>query len=321
MTELDFESAQLELLTEALRAGPGTPAWREALATLEHAPGADEYKLLYTARERLASGRRYREVRAGQGFTRKVFDAIDEEEGSRAKRLPSANLIAAASALVILSVLAVVAYFVMPLGDRTGTTELSQTYFVNTLSSSRFDGELGMEWAAFGPLGVEPRDGLRPVLKELPENFRGGGVFYTRTLAPEQPFAIEATIRVARPSDDLVVQLFVTDDADFTGESATSGHELVWLARGGEVSLVLPGGQVQAQSIRLHAARTPAEVRISVNRHEASVEMNGQKIWSGEHALDGTKGRLAGVRFLARGGEKEGAAVVESVRVLVPQKQ
>ena len=35
MTDLDFQSAQLELLTEALRAGPGTPQWRDALATLE----------------------------------------------------------------------------------------------------------------------------------------------------------------------------------------------------------------------------------------------------------------------------------------------
>src|SRR5687768_12556755 len=148
MTELDFESEQLQLLTEALRAGPGTPAWREALSTQEHAPGADEYKLVYAARERLASGRQYREVRAGQGFTRKVFDAI-EEEGSRARAVPSANLIAAVTALVILSVLAIVTYFVMPRQDKRSPAELSETYFVNTLSSSRFDGELGMEWSAF----------------------------------------------------------------------------------------------------------------------------------------------------------------------------
>src|SRR5438034_11400942 len=99
MTELDFESdPKLELLTDALRAGPGTPQWRQALSAVEHTPGADEFKALYTARERLASGRTYREVRAGPGFARKVFEAIDEQEATRGPRLPAAaNLIAAAS--------------------------------------------------------------------------------------------------------------------------------------------------------------------------------------------------------------------------------
>ena len=95
MTELDFESSQLQLLTDALRAGPGTPEWRAALETLDSAGGGDEYKLLYAARERLASGRRYREVRAGAGFTRKVFESIEEESTGTAKPLPSANIIAA----------------------------------------------------------------------------------------------------------------------------------------------------------------------------------------------------------------------------------
>src|SRR3954468_2020535 len=107
MTELDFESSQLQLITEALRAGPGSPAWREALAAIEHSPDADEFKVLYAARERLASGRTYREVRAGVGFTRKVFDAIEQEQAAgqantAAAALPSANLIAILSALVIL---------------------------------------------------------------------------------------------------------------------------------------------------------------------------------------------------------------------------
>src|SRR5439155_5586175 len=115
MTDLDFESAQLELLTEALRAGPGTPQWRDAMASIETVPGAsagaDEYKLLCAARERLASGRQYREVRAGGGFTRKVFDAIENEESvasSPSRALLSANVIAAISAAAILAILAIV---------------------------------------------------------------------------------------------------------------------------------------------------------------------------------------------------------------------
>src|SRR5215204_1027513 len=120
MTELDFESAQLELLTEALRAGPGTPQWREALATIDVTPGADEFRLLCAARERLASGSSYREVRAGPRFTRNVFDAIEHDEGAAPpKALPSANWIAALSAAVILAILGVVAYLVVPRTEAT----------------------------------------------------------------------------------------------------------------------------------------------------------------------------------------------------------
>jgi hypothetical protein len=320
MTDLDFESSQLQLLTDALRAGPGTPLWREALATLENESGADEYKLLYAARERLASGRRYREVRAGQGFTRKVFDAIDDEQSARTGAWPSANLIAAASALVILTVLAIVVWLIMPPAEKT-SSDLSQTYFVNTLSSSRFDGELGMEWAAFGSLGVEAKQGLRPILKDLGDNFRGGGVFYERSVAANQPFALEASVRVNKPSDDLAVQLFVTDDANFTGDSATSEHELVWLARSGEASVVLPGGHLQGQGTKLPIGQAPLEVRLTVNQQDAIVEMNGQKMWSGKNGLDGNKPRMVGLRFLARGaGKDRGGVVVESVRLLTPQK-
>ena len=74
MTDLDFESSQLQLLTDALRAGPGSPEWRAAMESVAAAGGteAEEYKTLYAARERLASGRQYREVRAGPAFTRSV---------------------------------------------------------------------------------------------------------------------------------------------------------------------------------------------------------------------------------------------------------
>jgi hypothetical protein len=324
MTELDFESEQLQLVTDALRAGPGTPEWRAALATLDSIPNADEYKALYNARERLASGRQYREVRAGAGFTRKVFDAIHEESSATPKSVPSANLIAAVSALVILGILALVAYIIIPgSGKSNAPQDLSQLYFVNTLSSSSFDGDLGMQWAAFGPLGVEARNGLWPSLRSLGENFRGGGVFYERSIDADQPFAIEATVRLPKPSDDLVVQVFVTDDPNFTGESATSEHELVWLARGGEASVLSPGGHVEAQGVKLPLARKSNDVRVIVNHDDAVVEMNGQKIWSGKNNLDPQKARMAGVRFLARGPghAKDPPPAVESARVVTPAKQ
>jgi hypothetical protein len=328
MTELDFESdPKLQLLTDALRAGPGTPQWRQALAAVEHSPGADEFKLLYAARERLASGRAYRQVRAGPGFARKVFEQIDEHDAARGPRLPgvpaASNLIAAASALVILLVLAIVVYFVMPAGSRPlgGGEELSQVYFVNPITANTFDSEVGMEWGMFGSLPVQARDGLRPLLDNRAPDFRGGGVIWQQTIPPEQPFALEARVKLPKSTDDLAVQLFVTDDANFTGDSATSPHEMVWLARGGEASVVLPNGRVDGQSVKLKD-RATADVRIAVARDRAAVDLNGKRLWDGPHQLDESKPRMLGIRFLARAGsnDEKDRPLVSSLRVLVPQK-
>src|SRR5688572_8340922 len=150
MTDLDFESSQLQLLTDALRAGPGTPEWRAALESIKSGGGSgaggDEYKLLYTARERLASGRQYREVRAGPGFTRRVFEAIEQDEageGSIPRAMPAANLIAAISALVILGVLALVVWLIIPSNGTGRPNDLSQTYFVSRIAESTFDTGVG----------------------------------------------------------------------------------------------------------------------------------------------------------------------------------
>jgi hypothetical protein len=333
VTELDFQSSQLELLTEALRAGPGTPQWREGLSAIESTGGgevADEYKLLCAARERLASGREYREVRAGPGFTRKVFDAIDQDDASAQpnRALPSANLIAAASALVILMVLAAVTFWVLPRREaNTVGGELSATSFLNVRAQSSFESDLGMEWAAFGPVQVEAHGGLHPVITTATANdadtntFRGGGVMYERSFEGDQSFAAAATIRFAKPGDDVIVQLFVADDRNFDERSATSPHELVWQVRGSEASVWLPDrtAATRGTKFRTSAARERTEVRISIAQNAAAVEMNGRRLWSGPHQLDPAKPRIVGVRFLTQGkAAAKNLPVVESMRVLVP---
>src|SRR5215204_3966772 len=92
MTELDFETSQLQLLTDALRAGPGSPEWRAAMEAAElpaSGVAAQEYKLL------------------------------DAAPGSTPATSPAANVIAAVSALVILGVLAFVAWLIIPRGETT----------------------------------------------------------------------------------------------------------------------------------------------------------------------------------------------------------
>ncbi|MBW3608058.1 MAG: hypothetical protein KY463_06835 [Actinobacteria bacterium] len=74
-----------ELLTDALRAGPGSPAWHNAVQKLRGAgaEGSDEYKLLCAARERLESGREFRSVRAGPDFTRRLFTELESVPAGR----------------------------------------------------------------------------------------------------------------------------------------------------------------------------------------------------------------------------------------------
>src|SRR5882757_10204675 len=92
---MDLESEQfMTLLTDALRAGPGSPEWHQAVGVLRTsggAKGADEMQMLVRAREDLESGRGYRAVRAGAGFTRNVMEGIEEEAKAAPKGLPSAN--------------------------------------------------------------------------------------------------------------------------------------------------------------------------------------------------------------------------------------
>jgi hypothetical protein len=299
----------------------------EAVAAPATGIAAQEYKALYDARERLASGRQYREVRAGPGFTRKVFDAIEQEDlatGSTPAAAPAANLIAAVSALVILGVLGIVAWLILPRGAATPQpgTDLAQTYFVNRVEDQTFASGLGADWGTFGKLPVEARGGLRPTpTSDASPTFLGGGAAYRRTFEANQPFAVEASVKLPRASDDVVVQLFVTDNPKFDGESATTPHELVWLLRGGSASVALPDGAIEsAPSARVRDGQR-VEIRITANKTDAAVEMNGRRLWSGPIRLDPSKPRTIGVRFLSQGKpEPKSLPVVESVRVFVPQK-
>jgi hypothetical protein len=330
VTDIDFESSQLQLLTDALRAGPGSPEWRTAMETVGAASVSqqDEYKLLYAARERLASGRQYREVRAGPGFTRRVFDAIEQEDdadGSTPAALPAANLIAAISALVILGVLAIVAWLIIPSSDvrqQQQANDLSQTYFVNRIVDASFDTGLGADWTAFGNLPLEAKDGLRPGAPpaDAATGFLGGGAAHRRTIEATQPFAVETSIKIVKPSDDVVVQVFVTDSPTFTGDNAMTPRELAWLVRGTQASVATPDNAVEFADAPVRAGQR-ITIRITANQTDAAVEMNGKKLWSGPNQLDPKRPRTVGVRFLRQGKvEQKALPVVESVRVLVPQK-
>ena len=329
MTELQFETDEkLKALSEALRAGPGSPQWREAVSqwsAAETAARESEHQLLLRVREHLASGKGYREIRAGAGFTRLVMEGIDQEEANRSARMTggSAAWIAAISALVIIGVVAMVAFIVWPRPDKpapapspasTLPANLERTRFVTTIESSTFIDSISPQWQTFGSLTLTADGALRP-LSETPTptpalapapgstepGFKGGGIYYDLALPADQPFSIETSIAIRKNSKDVVVQVFVTDQRDFEGKSSTTPHELAWTLKDGEGNIVLPDGRVEGNTFRAGGGSNQSvDLRMALNQTDGVVEVNGQRLWTGAHHLDPKRPRTIGIRFLGR---------------------
>jgi len=296
--------------------------------------GASEYRLLVEARENLESGKSYREVRAGAGFTRKVMDGIEEQEAGRAPAINPANTIAIISAAVILGIIAIIGYFVLHGGEagRSPIEELGNTYFITTQSASTFENSIPADWSRIGAVVLEAKNGLHPDKGEG-NVFKGGGIVGVSAMPADQAFAVDVDLQINRLTDDVIAQVFVTDDRNFNPERGTSGHELVWLIQktdnvrpatpGKEEwiaseSVVLPNGRVEGTQSAHIASRQLVNVRIMVNREAAIIESGGQRQWAGAHQLDPSKLRYVGVRFLKRGSNNRESIDVESVRVLKP---
>jgi hypothetical protein len=143
-TILDNGDQQLfELVTDALRAGPGTPQWQAAMNAVPQA-AADEYTQLSQIRETLASGRAYREVHPGPGFTRNVMAGV-ERESQRRDRPSITTWIITISAAVILMVLGTVGYFALPTGTKA-VPNLNDLVFSEAQLESRFDNGISPGW-------------------------------------------------------------------------------------------------------------------------------------------------------------------------------
>src|SRR5690349_10188394 len=149
MAETAIESDPLfTLLTDALRAGPGSPQWSQAVAKLrERGTTGDDMATLIEARKNLEAGREYRTVRAGAGFTRKVMAEVDRTSQDSGGGVPTANLVAIVSAVVIVAVLGMVAYLLIPTEKKLdGVAELTATYFPHAIQTLKFDGPTPADW-------------------------------------------------------------------------------------------------------------------------------------------------------------------------------
>ncbi len=325
----DFESEFLKLLTDALHAGPGTPAWHDAVGRLRQQGGAeaDEYQLLLRARENLESGQDYRSVRAGAGFTRKVLAAVDGEAGGQGPGVSTPAWIAVISGLVIVGIVVGLGAFLLRSGSGDQTpASLHGVIANNYLPPADFTRDIPADWQSIGklPLKCTPT-GLRIAPgKETTHttDYRGGGVVSATGIPAEQVFLADVLVRISdRPSDNLLVALFVTDSADFD-DNAESGnhHELVVWVQGGQVKVGLPDGSVPAAGDKPHDSKEPTTLHLIVrmDKQFAIVESEGKTLFSGKHQLSPDKLRRVGVRFKYSGGDKTDAVAVQSVRIQKP---
>lgn len=324
----DIESNPLfGLLTDALRAGPGSPEWHQAVAKLrtEGLADTDEYRLLVQVRENLESGRDYRSVRAGPGFTRKVLEGIENERqvGTKGGGIPLANVIAIVSVIAIIGVLAYLGYqlFPRPGVPQVSVEELENSYLPNEVAAAKFEGAMPVGWRKIGALPLEStKTGLRPQAASAattsPTSAAGGAVLSPVTISPDETFAVIVELKPGRVTDDLIVQVFVATEDDFSADKATSSNELVWLAQGNRQKIVVRDSQTVYNAERSDAGKADHPIRFVVSKSLAVVSHGPTKLWDGSHGL-AAKPRTVGVRFIQVDPSKPvDPTLVKSIRIL-----
>jgi hypothetical protein len=325
MAMLNFESDQfLQLLTDALRAGPGSPAWHDAVERLRTsgAGGSDDYALLLAARENLASGKDFRQIRAGPRFTAKVLAAVEEAStGQETNRQGWTPLIVVFLAVLAgVSALALIAWMWMPrmfVGRQTLADLKSQT-FPQEIWSVRFTGDAPSGWIKIGSLTATFDREMRPPAI-AGDDYQGCGIVTRTPLDPQKAAAIEVTLRLAEPSDQVIAQVFLTDEPNFSPDRGISPHELTWTLqplappqrkgagfgssarRQFEPQVVMPDGTFAATGGNIPRPRDTITIRLAFNGLFAVVESDGKQLYAGPHELAPDQPRYVGVRFLRRG--------------------
>jgi hypothetical protein len=312
-----------ELLTDALRAGPGSPQWRDAVAQLREkgASEADEFRLLITTRENLESGREYRSVRAGAGFTEKVMGGLDDQKRLRAT-WPIANVIAIICAAGILLAVAYVVYRVAsPPGeaDPQAIERLSSDaqHFLNDISVANFSGALPEGWKQIGtlPLGF---DGVMKPLGDAAN--QGGGIYHASGVSAQQGYMIETSIAAPTPNSAVLLQVFVSVDSNFSAAKGIGAHEVVWSLEGSSQRVIVDGNVQQITATK--APTGSVRVRLIVNHDLAIIEVGQrnadgrtdfQQVWAGANHLKSNT-HFAGVRFL-RSAVGGASPSVESIHI------
>ncbi|HEV7301197.1 MAG TPA: hypothetical protein VGN72_17660 [Tepidisphaeraceae bacterium] len=309
----------LQLLTDALRAGPGSPEWHQATTKLRRdgIEGNNEHAMLIAVREHLASGKDYRTVRAGPGFTRRLMERLDEEPVGQRRTLPLATLMAAVGAATL--ALFFVGLFVLMLrgGGGDATAELAglrNSAFTQTISSASFDGEIPIGWTGDRAM-FDASAGLRPAATRPAANL-SMQVLADPVIAADGSAAFEVLLRP--PTDpNTIVQIFVTDSAG-AAESGQMPPGLLWVLQGGDGRVALPSGRLSGGASTFPTTPVGTLVRLVVGPRSAIISVGDRELFAAEHGLSDDANRRFGVRFLTRGGPGKDDGAILSARVLKP---
>ena len=307
---MDINSDQfMNLLTDALRGGPGTPEWNQAVKALRASDqNVDELNLLCSARERLESGKEYRSVKPGVGFTKKVLEGL--EEPGKGRRIPTANLIAILAAGAILAVVIGIGVMLSRGSGRQnpqieeltskifGQKILSTTFVKNSDKKNPFSTPEG--WTTFGTLPLAVVNGSlnpAPTTRESTDTsskYQVGGLVTTAELSADVPLEVDMLIRMnpKSPADDFF-ELFITDEP--ISENTNGGHVIAWSITGKESRVFLDGKPALKSDRQLTKNEIP--IKFLINRDFAVIEIEGQRLYAGANMLSTTNPRYMGIRF------------------------
>lgn len=301
-----FESDQLlKVLTEALRRGPGSPEWHDAIERLKHdgVQGADEYRLLLTVRERLESGQEYREVRAGPGFTRELFGKLENEQAGASTRRPVTAIVVGLICVLVLVGSAAVMIRYLSDGEKPDASgqKLAQQLFSTPIEQWTFENSIPASLVPSGTLKFDPYGGLRAG-RSKDEKYPADA-----TLVSKQPMELSKGVCVEsqmqfRPGTDLRPALVVSGQGE---EISLTLDDAGFLIRRGE------------KTVTINRSIPPGQYTLRLKLNETSViaEVDGRAIWSDSHALTGAL--TPGVR-ISRLGKTGGDIRVQTLRILGP---
>lgn len=310
----DLQSEQfMTLLTDALRSGPGSPEWHQAVKLLRASDqNIDDYTLLYAARERLESGKEYRSVRAGAGFTRTVLAGIDQQ-GNPSGGMPTANLIALIAAGAILAVVVTIGFFLFKGSNpqQQAIEDLSSKIFGNKFLVASFASPTGTVplppegWTTFGELPlISKSNELRPAASPATTDatsYKFGGLISSADIPADRLLEVDVTAHAMKSTDDGIAEILVSDEPITTANGA-GGHAVVWQFKAGEARVFLADGHAVPRGEKfLNLREIP--VKLILNRDTVIVETAGQRLYAGPHLLAPEKPRYVGIRFRRRAGD------------------
>ena len=304
----------MNLLTDALRGGPGTPEWNQAVKALRASDqNVDELTLLCSARERLESGKEYRSVKPGIGFTRKVLQGLDGQGDARG--ISTANIIAFIAAGAILCVVIGVGVLLSrgpgkqnPQIDELtrqimGTKVLSNTFPKDTDDKNPYSTPDG--WKAIGALPLTVRNNsLNPMLLATGETTKPsetqkylvGGIITSAEFPADEALEVDMQIHLnTKSAPDEIFELFIADEP-ITSENANGGHVIALSITGKESRVFLADGKPAPKSDRL-LTKTEIPIKLLLNREFAVIEVEGQRLYAGVNMLSPGNMRKVGIRF------------------------